>query len=176
MIMSLYSHGNDMNKDGNDTKNMGNEKMMKMDDAEGNMKCGMNDGMMKMHNGNMMNGRYKKNMEIMTGNLDLNEDQAKIVSEKQYLYRMELIGLETEIKKAKLEKDKVTKQNDFKKIKKLNEKISSIEAQILNKKIELEEDIYNLLDEKQKEKWKTSNVETCTNKMMMHGNMNDQHK
>jgi Spy/CpxP family protein refolding chaperone len=170
LIMTLYSRGYDIVKEDNYRMKMDNSNIMNMDhmknDAKGNM-CGMGNNMKNMHG----------NRKSLIESLELNKEQTDQVSKLQYQYELDIIDIETDLKKSNIEEERAEKMNDFAKVKDLNLRISSQEAQLMNKQVELHEEIFKLLDEDQKGKWENSDVQQdcCMKNDSMEDSMDHDH-
>jgi hypothetical protein len=161
MIISLYAHGKNWDKEGDNSMNMDKGTMMKMD----HMKSDMGDeyGCMKRDNMNM-----KPNLrDMILSKLELNEDQVMKVNQFEYNYKIDVIDIEAEIDKVNLEKENAMRMSDFAEIKDLNDIIFAKQALLMNKHVELMENIYNQLDKDQKAKWMEFHNH---NNNCMHGN------
>ncbi len=97
---------------------------------------------------------HKQRME----NLNLNEGQRTKVDELRNIHQKEMIDLRAELQKAQLDVREIKNKADFKRNDLINavEKISSIKNKIALKRANHQMDIYELLDENQKEMWRKS--------------------
>lgn len=87
--------------------------------------------------------------------LNLSDDQAKIFNNLKYAHEIEAIDLRTEIKKnhAELKKMLADKYINADEILKLTNESSKLHGDLLHGKTKMWLELYNILNEEQKEKW-----------------------
>jgi Spy/CpxP family protein refolding chaperone len=117
--------------------------------------------------------QMRDHFRMMAKELDLTEDQMKVMEKNKLDTEKEIATLEAQLKIAQMEHHAAMKDHDYKKAKTHAAKMADVKKDIASKRIDLKEKHWNLLTKEQQEKWEElrfehPDSEDCGEPMMKH--------